>query len=77
MIRSEETVRSRVELPTFVYAPIAKDDVLGEVVYTLGENEIARIPLCAEVSVDQREIPPGFWQKIWKRFCDWLKKWKK
>lgn len=76
-IREGETVSSYVELPAFVYAPVAMNDALGEVVYTLGEKEIARIPLCAETSVDRREIPMSFWQKIWKRFCDWLKKWKK
>ena len=76
-IREGETVSSYVELPTFVYAPVATGDALGEVVYTLGEQEIARIPLCAETSVDRREISMSFWQKLWKQFCDWLKKWKK
>ena len=68
VLRTGESVKARVELPNFVWAPIAVGDVLGYVHYTAGERELARVPIRATESVAERELPPWHLQ-VWRRFC--------
>lgn len=66
VLRQGESVTAQVELPDFVWAPIAVGDVLGYVHYTAGERELARVPIRATESVAERELPP--WHLQWWRW---------
>ncbi len=68
VVREGESVTARLELPTFVWAPVAVGDVLGYVHYTAGERELARVPIRASASVAERELPPLHLQ-VWRWFC--------
>lgn len=68
VLRVGEKVTARVELPDFVWAPVAVGDVLGYVRYTTGERELARVPIRATQRVDERELPPLHLQ-VWRWFC--------
>ena len=68
VVRTGEKVTARVELPDFVWAPVAVGDALGYVRYTAGERELARVPIRATESVAERELPP--WHvRMWRLFC--------
>jgi D-alanyl-D-alanine carboxypeptidase/D-alanyl-D-alanine carboxypeptidase (penicillin-binding protein 5/6) len=68
VLREGERVTAQVDLPRFVWAPIAPGDVLGYVRYTAGDRELARVPIRATARVAERELPPRhvMW---WRRFC--------
>ncbi len=66
ILREGESVTVQVELPDFVWAPIAVGDVLGQVRYTAGERELATVPIRATESVAERELPP--WHCRWWRW---------
>ena len=68
VLREGESATACVELPDFVWAPIAVGDVLGYVRYTTGERELARVPIRATASVAERELPPLHLQ-VWRWFC--------
>lgn len=51
------------EAPRFLYAPTAKDDVIGEITVYLSEKPIAILPLKAEAAVKE-EKPKGFFEKL-------------
>ena len=57
-------------LPPFVTAPVAKGDVIGELVYSGEHGEIARLPLCAARDAEFQESPP----KKRRSFLEWLRK---
>lgn len=52
-------VRTVVELPRFVFAPVVSGEELGAVRFFVGEREVAAVPLCAESSAEE-EKPGGF-----------------
>ncbi len=68
VLRDGESVTAQVELPDFVWAPIAVGDVLGQVRYTAGERELATVPIRATESVAERGLPPWHLQ-MWRWFC--------
>lgn len=68
ILRLGESVTARVELPSFVWAPIQVGDMLGHVRYTAGERELASVPIRATASVAEREPPPLHLQ-VWRWFC--------
>ena len=68
VLRAGESVTARVELPDFVWAPVVVGDVLGYVHYSAGERVLARVPIRATASVDERELPPLHLQ-VWRWFC--------
>lgn len=68
VIRAGESVSARVELPDFVWAPVAVGDILGSVRYSAGERELLCVPIRATESVNERELPPLHLQ-VWRRFC--------
>ncbi len=68
VLREGESATACVELPDFVWAPIAVGDVLGYVRYAAGERELARVPIRATASVAERELPPLHLQ-VWRWFC--------
>ncbi len=68
VLREGESATACVELPDFVWAPVAVGDVLGHVRYTAGERELACVPIRATESVAERELPPLHLQ-VWQWFC--------
>lgn len=60
-----ESVACRVELPSFVWAPIEAGERLGTIVYELNGCVLREIPITAKEAVPER-APLGFFKK-WKR----------
>ena len=52
-------------LPRFIYAPITRGDVIGELRYTLDGRLVGKSNIIADVSVDYYETPT-FWDRILK-----------
>jgi D-alanyl-D-alanine carboxypeptidase/D-alanyl-D-alanine carboxypeptidase (penicillin-binding protein 5/6) len=61
-------VKTTVYIPQFLYAPVRADDYVGEVVYKLDENVIARVELYTQNRVDISENSRinSFLEKIFK-----------
>ena len=59
-----ENLSCTVNLPKFVYAPVAKGDVLGTVEYKMGEEIIGRVDLCALVDISAYSAKPDFLTKF-------------
>ncbi|MDD3653687.1 MAG: D-alanyl-D-alanine carboxypeptidase [Desulfotomaculaceae bacterium] len=57
-------LRQRIDLPEVVPAPIKEGQKLGELVYTLGEQELGRVNLVAGASVPKRSWPSQLWERI-------------
>ncbi len=68
VVRQGESITARVELPPFVWAPIAVGDVVGNVRYTAGDRELACVPIRAAGRVDERALPP-LHRQVWQWFC--------
>lgn len=61
--RGEYEIKSYVRLEPFVIAPIKRGTVLGSVVFTLDGEEVARIALKAQDSVEKKK-EPSFFERI-------------
>lgn len=59
------SVVCRVELPSFIWAPIKAGEPIGRLVYELNGSVLGDIPITAEQTVEER-APLGFFKK-WKR----------
>ena len=59
-----QSIGCKIDLPHFVYAPIAKGDVIGTVVYTFENEEIARIELTAPLSISTADAPEPFLKRV-------------
>lgn len=59
-------VTRKIECPPFLYAPVQKGDAVGTAVYLLDGEEVCRIPLVAQESVqyDKTAQPPSLWKRI-------------
>ena len=71
-----EQVSCRMELPSFVWAPIQKGDVVGKLVYVVGERVIEELDITAAKSVAAR--PPQTVFKKWatavrRLLAEWLR----
>lgn len=62
----------KLELPSFVYADVIKDDVLGYAVFSIGETEVQRIELFADETVLKREESLTFWGKLLQKIRLWM-----
>lgn len=62
-------VQKTVTIAPFEYAPIECGEVLGEVVYTLGDTELCRADLVAADSVKRLKTEKGFFERL----LDWIK----
>lgn len=76
VLLDNERVSCRVELPSFVWAPVAQGDVVGTVTYVVGDRVIEKQNITAAESVSAR--PPQTivkkWAKAWKRLlAEWLR----
>ncbi len=56
-----------IELPESVPSPVFQGDVLGELVVKSGDQELARVPLVASVTVERMTVPKVF-EKLISRF---------
>lgn len=61
-----------VILPPFLYAPVTRDTVIGELIYTNGKAEIGRLPLYAseEIAYSEQEEAESAFDKI----MHWIKR---
>ncbi len=75
LLRSEqENMECRLQLPAFLWAPVKTGDVVGTVVYTVGERVISEVPVLAGADVAQRPAMTFF--EKWKRvFVSLLTEW--
>ena len=70
-LTAEEASRleTEIDLPRFLYAPVAAGQEAGEVRYLLDGETIYTRPLLTAEDVEAREKEPGFWE----RFLRWWK----
>lgn len=65
--RVGEEIACSVEKPPYLWAPIAADQVVGQVVYTIDERTVATVSLYATDEVAARPVP-GWVALWWRRF---------
>ena len=63
-------IKKSVTVDPFAYAPIKVGDVLGEVVYTLGSVELARVDLVATEDVERITVKKNFFTKLLKKITN-------
>lgn len=61
-------VETKVELPETIAAPVEKDQVLGNVIYSLDGKELGRVPICATEEMPKIEFWGLFWQILSRVF---------
>ena len=63
LLKDGSALKKTVNLPPFLYAPVAEGQVVGEILYTAGEGEALRVEIVASQGVAAKETPKkGFWQ---------------
>lgn len=65
--RRGDAVRARVELPDFVWAPVAEGDAVGQVRFTVGDRTVATAPITAAADVITHEMPSKtalWWRRV-------------
>ena len=66
VLRIGEEVHTRVELPTFLWAPVLAGQTVGQITYTAGDRVVAVVPLRAATIVNARPVP-GLAALWWRR----------
>ncbi len=66
---NKDKVEAKLELPDAVGAPVAKGEVLGEVVFTIDGEEVARRTIHAKDEVKRIQL----FQMYWRLLGKWLK----
>ena len=61
-----ENISCSVNLPKFVYAPIAKGDILGSAEYKMGDEVIGRVELTALRNISAFSEKPSFSEELKK-----------
>lgn len=72
MLRQDENVKTVVEMPVFLYAPVAQGDTVGYLVFMRGETELGKTPLYSVEKSGKAEVKLSFWQKLWNKICEWF-----
>ncbi len=67
-------VEKSVVIAPFAYAPVNCGDIMGEVVYTLGSVELARVDLVAQTDVKRLTTEKTGFQKFLDSLFGWIKK---
>ncbi len=62
----------QLHVPKFLYAPVQKDDIIGNVVYYADGTEMARYPVAVEETCGRPLLVPGkehkgFFQRLWEK----------
>jgi D-alanyl-D-alanine carboxypeptidase (penicillin-binding protein 5/6) len=66
-------VKMQIQLPRFIYAPIKKDQKLGQIVFTLDDNVVATTDLTAAQAVSMPNIQhKSFFSSIWDAILSFL-----
>lgn len=65
--RGDYSIDKQTKLVRYAIAPINRGDILGEIIYTVDSEKIARIPLVATESISKKE-KQGFIDKIFTLF---------
>lgn len=71
-VRKGEEHGLNFEMPSFVYADVFKDDVLGYAIFSIDGREVQRIELLADKTVLKREESLSFWEKIFQKIRLWM-----
>lgn len=76
VVLNEETVSYRVQLPSFVWAPIRQGETIGTITYTVDERVVGTTEIKAAVDVSAR--PKQSFLKKWRLACrrlftEWLR----
>lgn len=71
VLRREDTVRVTVELPSFVWAPVAAGDAVGSVRCLVGDRTVAVVPITVATDVNARPMPSET-ALLWRRFTQLL-----
>ena len=75
LLQEEKTaVKQRIEVPSFVWAPIQEGDTVGQIVYTVGDRVVGRTAITATVAVSERAAWT-FWDKWEQALALLFKKW--
>ena len=61
--RKTQGIEEHVRLVRYAIAPISRGDVLGEIIYTCGREERARVRLLATETVEKKK-KQGLWEKF-------------
>lgn len=68
VLHTGESLRMRVELPRFIWAPVAAGDSLGTVTVYAGERTVCTVPLTADTAVESRPLP-SYGQLVRRRYA--------
>ncbi|MCI8497501.1 MAG: D-alanyl-D-alanine carboxypeptidase [Clostridiales bacterium] len=63
----ESLLTTRMEVKPFLYAPVREGDEVGELVYLIGDREVARVPLAATRTVEARPE-----RSVWEKIADFF-----
>lgn len=71
--KDKQKLEQSLFLPRFCYAPIKKGDKMGELAFTLGSTEVARISLAAAEDIEYKTIvkKKNIFEKIKEKFINW------
>lgn len=64
VLPKDATLERRVELPHFLYAPLEKGDLVGQVSYLVNGREVGHTALTAGPVAAQGTTQQNFWQKV-------------
>lgn len=62
-----EDITKRVNIQKKIKAPVKKGDVVGEIIYSMGDNEIGRINICANENVREAGYM-DYLKKMWYKY---------
>ena len=63
-------IEKSITIDPFAYAPVKLGDTLGEIVYTLGDVELARVNLVAKEDVDRLIVKKSFFTKLLEKITN-------
>ncbi len=66
MPRDDGEIKTVIELPRFLYAPVCKGDIVGRIVFYLNGKEIADADIVTKGTVDAQINEKGFFHRLFK-----------
>lgn len=66
--RGHATISCVVEAPRFLFAPIARDDTVGKLIYYCNGRIIGESALCTTAAISPQNIKKGLWSRIMALF---------
>ena len=67
----KERLRTAIELPRFLIAPVTPGQEVGCVRYFAGDRELCCLPITAAASVGERPVA-GYWKRLWNYWRELL-----